>query len=356
TVACVALGAVLAAIPFIADYARKQDEALDERQRSIEALAQTAAASAEQISIAAAGLHGLAEASAKNLKLAEQLSARLQEKTGEAKQSVAKASSAENEILTQQLAELRKVAAELAKQENAAQKNFTAARDEFNAKSARALERFDAKIAELFALIEKFFAQKAESIHTPRFSPPEIPSAPRITPIESPAISATSESSEETNGSAETMTVAEPAIEVKKPSPRKRAAKRPKAAEEPEPTLGLEAEATPAPSSEATATVVEESLSAPAAPISSEDGATRLFVTSYIGIGNKLFLRGEGPGLSWDKGVPLQFVSIGKWRWETHDAASPVRAKLYKNDDIECAALGTLTVEPGRQAEVTAAF
>ena len=86
------------------------------------------------------------------------------------------------------------------------------------------------------------------------------------------------------------------------------------------------------------------------------DGATRLVVTAYIGIGNRLFIRGEGPGLSWEKGVPLQFVSIGKWRWETNDAFAPVRFKLYKNDDLECTALGAQSLDPGHQQEVTAAF
>jgi hypothetical protein len=88
----------------------------------------------------------------------------------------------------------------------------------------------------------------------------------------------------------------------------------------------------------------------------SSDGATRLLVTAYIGIGNRLFIRGSGPGLSWDKGLPLQFVSIGKWRWETNDATAPVQFKLYKNDDSECASLGTQTLDPGRQEEVTATF
>jgi hypothetical protein len=90
-------------------------------------------------------------------------------------------------------------------------------------------------------------------------------------------------------------------------------------------------------------------------PVPSADGLTRLTVVSYIGIGNKLYLRGEGPGLSWDKGVPLQFVSIGRWRWETDDAAAPVTCKVYKNDKIE-APLGTLTLAPGTEQEVTAAF
>ena len=88
----------------------------------------------------------------------------------------------------------------------------------------------------------------------------------------------------------------------------------------------------------------------------SSDGATRVLITSYIGIGNRLFIRGEGPGLSWEKGVPLQFVSIGKWRWETNDASGPIQFKLYKNDDTECSALGAQALEPGHQLEVTAGF
>ncbi|MBL9205540.1 MAG: hypothetical protein JNN01_10675 [Opitutaceae bacterium] len=95
---------------------------------------------------------------------------------------------------------------------------------------------------------------------------------------------------------------------------------------------------------------------APVAPAPSVDGATRLLVTAYIGIGNKLFVRGSGPGLSWDKGVPLQFVSIGKWRWDTAVPNVPVALKLYKNDQIECTAVGTLELEPGHHHEVTATF
>ena len=91
-------------------------------------------------------------------------------------------------------------------------------------------------------------------------------------------------------------------------------------------------------------------------PAISSDGLTRLLVTAYIGIGNKLYVRGEGPGLNWDRGIPLQFVSIGKWRWESADATAPVTLKLYKNDEYECAAVGALTLTPGHQQEVTASF
>jgi hypothetical protein len=93
-----------------------------------------------------------------------------------------------------------------------------------------------------------------------------------------------------------------------------------------------------------------------AEPAVSADGATRLVVTAYIGIGNRLFIRGEGPGLGWDKGVPLSFVSIGKWRWETNDATKAVTFRLYKNDETECTALGERSVAPGAQLELNASF
>ncbi|MBM3843768.1 MAG: hypothetical protein FJ397_11005 [Verrucomicrobia bacterium] len=122
--------------------------------------------------------------------------------------------------------------------------------------------------------------------------------------------------------------------------PRKRAARR----SEPEPALELGFEDSP-----------------PAAPASVErtltsDGATRLLATAYIGIGNRLFIRGEGPGLSWERGVPLQFISIGKWRWETAEAGGPIRFRLYKNDELECSALGEQVLDPGYLQEVTASF
>ena len=102
----------------------------------------------------------------------------------------------------------------------------------------------------------------------------------------------------------------------------------------------------------------EFKLHSPDATVSSltADGTSRLLATAYIGIGNRLFIRGAGPGLSWEKGIPLQFVSIGKWRWETTEAATPIAFKLYKNDTVECTSLGEQAITPGHLTEVTAAF
>jgi hypothetical protein len=407
-VVCVALGAVLACIPFITDYAHQQDEALDERQRGLEALARTITSSAEQISIAAQSLPGIAEISAKNLKLAEQLPARLQEKIGEVKQCLAEVSIARSEPsatghTTPQASEsdrlepiagqIRKAAAELVKTEAIALKNLATARDELDLKAAQIFKQLDAKISALATLAEKISAGTTSlTVETPapvRISPVKIHETPPVEParsepaerVESAAISP---ATAEKTGMVEVIALETPAEDPK--SPRKRAPKKTKA-ESPEPALDFVASAestAPRPArsagqqNESVETAPSSSpsspvLTAPAAtggdefsqpspdetaPASalSADGATRLLVTAYIGIGNKLFLRGEGSGLSWKEGVPLQFVSIGKWRWETADATAPIRAKLYKNDDVECTALGEITLDPGRQAEVTAAF
>ena len=73
---CVIAGIVIGVFPFIADYARRQDEALDTRQRSLQSLSVTVAAASEQIAIAATGLQGLAEAAQGNLERSERISRR----------------------------------------------------------------------------------------------------------------------------------------------------------------------------------------------------------------------------------------------------------------------------------------
>ena len=44
-------------------------------------------------------------------------------------------------------------------------------------------------------------------------------------------------------------------------------------------------------------------------------GITTVIAKVMIGIGNKPYVRGEGPGLSWEEGVPMNFLEIGKWAW-----------------------------------------
>ncbi len=84
-------------------------------------------------------------------------------------------------------------------------------------------------------------------------------------------------------------------------------------------------------------------------------GSTSLVATAYIGIGNKLYLRGDGPGLSWEQGVPMQFLAIGKWGWTTTEAAVPVTCRVYRNDDTPMLE-ENIVIDPGTKAEITPKF
>jgi chemotaxis protein histidine kinase CheA len=85
------------------------------------------------------------------------------------------------------------------------------------------------------------------------------------------------------------------------------------------------------------------------------DESTSLIATAYIGIGNKLYLRGDGPGLRPDKGVPMQFLSIGKWGWSTLEATDAITCRIYKNDD-EPAIDGDITLQPKELKEISPRF
>lgn len=496
---CVIGGAAVGLVPIVVRYERQKNEVLDERQRALEALARTVYSSAEQISIATGGLHEIAEMAQKNLRHAEQLPQKLQEKVAELQAQIGAADEAHKEELERELLALRtseserletvsqriaKSSAEWAKLEAAVQQHLAAATEalaklslgtasaigkaqaaaeqalaQARTEAARglgeasgaALRDLEAAKAAARAEMESTFATAATAAveHATRTlaekiaaatrplddklaqleaaarahaaaapapdaatdAPPEdhapapkrprkprrdepaaaAPDAPSVTPpadaitapaAEPPPPSAPPPAAEPAPVPAEKIAEVAPIApataepfptphETPPPSappepapsappvaaaaapatPRRRARKSDTAAapSEPapmeEPSLGLELDAGNGP---AEAGVVERVLTS--------DGATRLLVTAYIGIGNRLFIRGAGPGLTWEKGVPLQFVSIGKWRWETNDASAPVQFKLYKNDELECAALGAQTLDPGHQQEVTAAF
>jgi len=416
-VACVIVGAILGTIPLVIHYEREKNEALDDRQRALEALASTVATSAEQISIAASGQHTIAELAQKNLQLAEQLPGKFQDKISEfesllttaqtderneLKQELARLRAAESERLEAIAAKIEQAARELAKLEAAAQKHLAAAQaalamapEALTAATTAALAQIDTKVAATFASRPPMTV--AAAAETPvRMAPPPmeltappfgghlISSAPTPAPEPTPAAPAVpteapAPSSTEPEVPA-TATASDP--EIPKPV-RKRAPRKPKSEPTADAPFTLEATAAAAPAAPADSPAPEIAPEAPSAKKSapaaefdqtasseagpkegieigenviSSDRATRLLVTAYIGIGNRLFIRGEGPGLSWDKGVPLQFVSIGKWRWETNDAASPVKFKLFKNDELECGALGSQSLAPEHQLEVTATF
>lgn len=62
--------------------------------------------------------------------------------------------------------------------------------------------------------------------------------------------------------------------------------------------------------------------------------ATTSVQVSYdVGWGNTLFIRGEGCGLNWDKGIPLKYdEKKAYWYWDCK-AEKPIEFKLLINDE-----------------------
>ena len=96
---------------------------------------------------------------------------------------------------------------------------------------------------------------------------------------------------------------------------------------------------------------LEESV----AETSDNGGATAVVAKVKIGIGNKPFLRGEGPGLNWEEGVPMNFVEIGKWAWSPSDKDAPLVVQVYRNDE-DPDPTGKHEVEPGQKLELSPDF
>ena len=386
--ACALSAAWLAVIPFMADYAHRQDEALDNRQRSLQALSVTVASVSEQVSIAATGLQGIAEAAQDNFSKSERLSRQIEEKIAQLDTRLAGARKDDGEVaarleatakkmaeLEANLASATKADGEAAAKLDSVAKRIAKAAAEFDAavskaaEAAKAVPAAPAVVAAATPLIPEIppvIASRMVEIKpavlksAPPFEVPAAPHAPAAAPAaeEKPVAAPVAESAPATEAAPvpSTEPAAAAAVSPEAPKlPRKRSPR--KAAPAPSPAPTPEAAApdlvleSPSPAESALFPAPEVSE-----PAVSADGATRLVVTAYIGIGNRLFIRGDGPGLSWEKGTPLSFVSIGKWRWETNDATAPVRFKLYKNDETECAGLGERTVAPGAQQELTASF
>jgi hypothetical protein len=68
-----------------------------------------------------------------------------------------------------------------------------------------------------------------------------------------------------------------------------------------------------------------------------------------------IFIRGKGPGLSWDEGIPMTFLELGKSSWSPSDKSVPLVVQLFKNDE-DPDANGKIELEPGEKVEVTPNF
>ncbi len=405
----VGLGAIVALYPFVVNHARCQEDAVQERANQIEALARTLGATAEQVSIAVSSLPSIADHAARQLKLAEQLPSAIQAQISSLQHQVSATANEENAALRHELDTLRsaeteklafaltglaRASADLARLETLVAKHATAldgaiahlpkladafsqqATETLRRETAAAIATLKAAAAESNAALVSHTAEentllRRELAALRATQTNELNTALEAARVQltafvaaldrqatiatAPVIQPTSETPPAAPVSRlpipapQPLIVAEPVTVTVAEPPPPPAAPPPAPAPTPEPAVTApEPEAEPEPSS--------ASSEPPPEPALTHDGYTRLVATAYIGIGNKLFIRGDGPGLRRDKGTPLQFVSIGKWRWESAELLFPASVRLYKNDQIECTALGSITLEPGHHHEVTAHF
>ena len=59
---------------------------------------------------------------------------------------------------------------------------------------------------------------------------------------------------------------------------------------------------------------------------------TKIVAEIDVGFGNTLYVRGEGSGLSWEKGVPLDCVADDQWSLSLAETSRPVVFKFLIND------------------------
>lgn len=83
--------------------------------------------------------------------------------------------------------------------------------------------------------------------------------------------------------------------------------------------------------------------------------ATRIVANIDVGFGNTLYIRGEGPGLNWEKGVPLDCVADDQWSLTLSETARPVVFKFLIND-LTWSVGDDYLVQPGSTVEFTPAF
>lgn len=74
-----------------------------------------------------------------------------------------------------------------------------------------------------------------------------------------------------------------------------------------------------------------------------------------VGFGNSLHIRGEGPGLSWDRGVLMNCVADNQWQITLPESARPIVFKFLVND-LSWSAGEDYTVAPGANVVIEPTF
>ena len=94
---------------------------------------------------------------------------------------------------------------------------------------------------------------------------------------------------------------------------------------------------------------------APAKKKTGEPPVTFISATIDIGFGNHLYLRGDGPGLSWERGLAMDCTGAGLWTASVKNAKAPIVFKVLVND-LSWSSGDDFTAAPGQSVTITPAF
>jgi len=96
-------------------------------------------------------------------------------------------------------------------------------------------------------------------------------------------------------------------------------------------------------------------VASPAVSVASKPVQTTVSARIDVGFGNALFLRGEGPGLSWEKGLAMECVQDNLWRIVLAESARAFTFKFLINDTTWSAG-PDFTAACGTSVTLTPAF
>ena len=104
-----------------------------------------------------------------------------------------------------------------------------------------------------------------------------------------------------------------------------------------------------------TAKTVRKTTAVPAAKVMPTVVVTTISANADVGFGNGLYVRGEGPGLSWEKGLRMECVADDRWTLALGESSRPFVFKFLIND--ETWSIGDdYTIAPGASVLLTPAF
>lgn len=103
------------------------------------------------------------------------------------------------------------------------------------------------------------------------------------------------------------------------------------------------------------AKTVRKTTPVPAVPVAPTVVVTTISANIDVGFGNFLFIRGEGSGLSWDRGLRMECVADDRWNITLGESSRPFVFKFLINDEIWSTG-DDYTLEPGGTATFSPRF